>query len=326
MRGAATIAGEREGIDCRLPWTARLIEECLGDDLSEEEPSDASVRIHVERERDPFDLDGFAVLTRGAWHRDGEVVLRNVGASGFDLRARPEGSQVDFFFRWRPPPSTRAISAGLRSRFHLIARAFLVQYPALWWAGLQGRVPLHAPVMQIGAMTPLLAGPGGVGKTTLLQAALAQGAAAISDNLCATDGTRAWGVLEPMRTESGPGRRMAHGRRELALSQRVATLVPNRVVVLQRGTGDEPTVASCSPDDAARTLVAGTYMAGELRRYWGFAATLALGTGLGPPHPAIGEVAATLTAGLPCIQISLGRYRGQQLSELLARAEVPQWR
>ena len=52
--------------------------------------------------------------------------------------------------------------------------------------------------------------------------------------------------------------------------------------------------------------MAGTYMAGELRRYWAFASTLALGTGVGEVHPRVDEVARTLTAGLPCWELTLG--------------------
>ena len=63
---------------------------------------------------------------------------------GFDLRLRcgPEG--VELTYRWRPPARDRAAAWALRSRFHLLARAVLMQYPALWWAGTRGRAPLHA--------------------------------------------------------------------------------------------------------------------------------------------------------------------------------------
>jgi hypothetical protein len=60
---------------------------------------------------------------------------------------------------------------------------------------------------------------------------------------------------------------------------------------------------TCEPiwDDAAsRSLITGTLMAGELRRYWAFGATLAAATGLGPAQPAIERVARRLTSSLPC--------------------------
>jgi hypothetical protein len=59
-------------------------------------------------------------------------------------------------------------------------------------------------------------------------------------------------------------------------------------------------------------------MAGELRRYWAFAATLALGTGLGGIHPPVQEIADTLSTRLPCLQVTLGDRPGAPLRELLS--------
>jgi hypothetical protein len=70
--------------------------------------------------------------------------------------------------------------------------------------------------------------------------------------------------------------------------------------------------------EATRGLVAGTYAAGELRRFWPLAAVLALATRCGPVHPHVGQVAAALTARLPCVELQLGQEPGAGLSELLA--------
>ena len=59
-------------------------------------------------------------------------------------------------------------------------------------------------------------------------------------------------------------------------------------------------------------------MAGELRRYWAFAATLALGTGLGGNHPPVQAIADMLSSRLPCLQVTLGDRPGAPLRELLA--------
>jgi hypothetical protein len=87
----------------------------------------------------------------------------------------------------------------------------------------------------------------------------------------------------------------------------VDDLVPGLVLVLRRGTAKMSSIAPCDPDQAARSLVAGTYMAGELRRYWAFASTLAFGTGVGEVHPSVDHVARTLTAGLPCWELTRGQ-------------------
>ncbi len=77
----------------------------------------------------------------------------------------------------------------------------------------------------------------------------------------------------------------------------------------------------CGPEAAARSLVTGTYMAQELRRYWAFAATLAAGTGIGPPHPPIAEVVAAFAGRLPATLITLPNQPGPGLRELLARVD-----
>jgi hypothetical protein len=47
-------------------------------------------------------------------------------------------------------------------------------------------------------------------------------------------------------------------------------------------------------------------MAGELRRYWAFAATLSAATAIGPPHPAIVDAASAFAARLSCHVLELG--------------------
>jgi hypothetical protein len=63
-------------------------------------------------------------------------------------------------------------------------------------------------------------------------------------------------------------------------------------------------------------------MAGELRRYWAFAATLALGTGVGPAHPPIGAVARSMAERAPGWEIVLGTRPTVGLRELLAACDA----
>ena len=278
------------------------------------------ITVTVEDGRGAFDTRGWAPLTRGAYTRDGELLAADVCGSGFDLHLRASPEAAVFTLRWRPSPRALLLHRALRSRFHLLARAVLLQYPALWWAGVHGRAPLHAPACTAGQATPLLAGPGGVGKTTLLGRELAAGGVATCDNLSVSDGVTVWGLVEPMRADGLGGRRMPHGRGEAPMPNRVPELRPDRVVVLRRGQGEVPTVRPCTPDAAARALVAGTYIAGELRRYWSYAALLAAATGHGPAHPPVQQVAAGLARRLPCVEVVLGRAPGASLAELLATA------
>jgi hypothetical protein len=124
----------------------------------------------------------------------------------------------------------------------------------------------------------------------------------------------------PAEMHAGKGRRMPYGRREAAWPRRTDRMAPDLLVVLVRGT--QPGVTRCDPALAARHLAAGTYMAGELRRYWAFAATLALGTGLGGSHPPVQHIAQELSARLPCLQVTLGDRPGAPLRELLQAANT----
>jgi hypothetical protein len=325
MQAALRTAGERIELTCAHRWLSRVLEEGSAGQLAPAGDARPDVRVSVEGSSAAFGTAGWAVLTRDAWRRPGQVIVRNACSSGLDLLVTATGPTLDIVARWRPSATGRAASAVLQARARLLIRAVLLQYPALWWSQQRGRAPLHASVCTVGAAggrVVLIAGPGGVGKSTLVSAELAGGARSTSDNLCVSDGHTAWGLLEPRRVAagdqgSGGGRRMPHGRREAPWQNRVDELVPDLLLVLRRGTGAAATAAACQPDDAARFLTAGTYMAGELRRYWAFAATLALGTGVGATHPAVDRVARSLSAGLPCLEIVLGERPGTPLGSLL---------
>jgi hypothetical protein len=325
MRAVLRTAGERTELACAHRWLARVLAEGTAGQLTLADDARPDIRVTVEDTGEAFDTTGWDVLTRDAWRRAGQLIVRDACSSGLDLLVTAAGPTLDIMARWRPPVTGRAASAVLRARSRLLIRAVLLQYPALWWSQQRGRAPLHASVCTVGSAggrTVLIAGPGGVGKSTLVNAELARGARCTSDNLCVSDGRTAWGLLEPRRVpvgdhDSGSGRRMPHGRREAPWPSRVDELVPDLLLVLRRGTARAAMAAPGRSDEAARFLVAGTYMAGELRRYWPFAATLALGTGLGDPHPAVERVAAALSTSLPCLEVILGERQGTPLGSLL---------
>jgi hypothetical protein len=193
-----------------------------------------------------------------------------------------------------------------------------MQYPILWWAGVKGGVPLHVSALSVDGQCVVLAGPSGVGKSTLMADAAKAGARAVSDNLCVCFGSTLYGVLEPLRTEDGTGRRMPHGRRESIWRQRLERLRAKRILVLSLGAETDVAMVPIRADEAARAIAAGTYAAGELRRYWAFASTLALGTGLGPAHPPVVACARDLADGLPCSAVQLPRTSGTHLADLIA--------
>jgi hypothetical protein len=323
MRRGLETGGERVAVDCSIQWVAELIAEAVGAELCEP-PRDASVTIRVEGGRQPFPTRGWTLLTRGVFHRAGEVVVANACTAGFDIHVRPVADRVELTYRWRPPARDRAAALALRSRFHLLARAVLLQYPVLWWAGTRGRAPLHANAFAARGSTPLVTAASGVGRSTLVLRELRDGATATGDNISVGDGTTVWGLVEPLRVTGAAGRRMPHGRNEEVLQRRSRALVPDSLVVLRRGT-DGARLEGWEPETAARSLVASTYMAGELRRYWAFAATLAAGTGIGPAAPPVTEVATAFTETLPVFVLVLPSNGSTSLSQLFTETEVARW-
>jgi hypothetical protein len=321
MRASLTQAGQLLQIDCRPRWVSGFVEECMGDALTpgaaEHEPD---VHVIVSGSHSPFEVAGWAPLTRGALQHEGALVMSNACGSGFDLRVdcgvTGPGLGMRVEARFRPPVRERLAAWAMRPRFHLLVRSVLTQYPALWAAGVKGWAHLHASGVRIGDETVLVAGPGGVGRSSLLLSSLGDGALACTDNVAVSDGTIMAGLVEPMRVDGAHGRRMPHRRGEQPLANRVPSVIPDLVVVVARSTQREAVLRKIASERAGRVMEAGTYMAGELRRYWSFASTLALGTGLGPVHPPVREIAATLST-LPAYELTLGRPPAPSLATVL---------
>jgi len=295
-------------------WHQRAAEACAGQFIHGTSP-DVHVRIEVGAGR--FALDGLDPLTRGAWAGGECVVITDACASGVDLRFTTSADCLQVEARPRPRPSQRGLGLLAPARTQLLWRAAMLQYPAMWWAGVRGGVPMHVSALIVDGEGVVLAGPGGVGKSTLLADAMSAGAQAVSDNLCVCFGSTLYGVLEPRRTAGGAGRRMPHGRRESRWSARREHVVAERVLVLRRGSESEVDMVPIRGGEAARVIAAGTYAAGELRRYWAFASTLALGTGLGPAHPPVVGSAADLVRAIPCSEVQLPATPGTHLADLI---------
>jgi hypothetical protein len=299
-------------------------------------PESPTVTLRADAHRSPFDHGGMSPVTRGAYADGSRVLLENACSSGFDLLLEPTAAVLRVQARYRPDPKTRAANTLLAGRFRLLAAQTLLHYAVLWWGGRRGRVPLHASVVDTAAGVLLLAGPGGVGKTTAIRRALSEGGTATADNLCCADDMHCYGIAEPLRTDpissrhgpAGPrigpqnqhgrGRRTSHGRVEVAFPGRVPALAPDRLIVLARGA--TTATERLDPAEAARSLVSGTYAAGELRRYWAFAATLALGTGMGPAHPPIEAVAAGYARRLPCVRVQVADGDTADIDSVVVRS------
>ncbi|HEY0806474.1 MAG TPA: hypothetical protein VGD84_15485, partial [Pseudonocardiaceae bacterium] len=87
MRGLLHTAGERVELTCTVPWIADVIAEgAAGQLTSADGATPPDVRVTVERDPAAFDVTGWRVLTRDAWCREGQVIIRNACSSGLDLQ------------------------------------------------------------------------------------------------------------------------------------------------------------------------------------------------------------------------------------------------
>jgi hypothetical protein len=311
------LEGDPELVRATVAATGAVEQQTLSLDLP-------NLVVSLESKRQRFGTTRCEPITRGAWATGrGEAIIDSVGGSGFSQlwSIAEDGLQVSS--RWTPTAKEAAAARLLPARHRALTGQVLVHYPALWLAVQQGLAPLHVSVVEIDGVAVMLAGPGGVGKSSLVSRELAAGARATCDNLAVCDGTVAHGLAEPLRlpaelADLPGGKRTFHDRREHAWTGRVRSLRPSLIVVLRRGTGASPQLRPITAAEATRGLVAGTYTAGELRRFWPLVAVLALATRCGPVHPHVEQVAATLTARLPCVELELGQEPGAGLSEMLA--------
>ncbi len=331
-------------VEATSSWSG-LVERALGgpvamtrgeqQDLPGCRPSDErgqpDICVTVESTSAAFTLNGLHPVTRGAYGNGHRMVLFDACGSGLDLLIEPSPDVLHVIARHRPGARHRALHLAAPARTELLRRAALLQYPSLWWAGVRNdAVPLHVSAARIGREGVVVAGPGGVGKSTLLHGLARDDGTPVSDNLCTYAGDLLHGLPEPVRVEAvrehGQRRRhrsaMPHGRVEQAWEVREPAVRPSLVLVLRRGGAGVTTVDRATSDLAVRTLTAGTYAAGELRRYWAFSATLALGTGLGAAHPAIADRARDLCRQADCVVVVLGSQPGSSLADIVEAART----
>jgi len=307
----------------------RRVAPALLDGIGQPDPRSGPTRqvdvlVEIERGRGPFPSPEHHPVTRGvSVSVDGRVLVRTAGSSGFCQLWDARMATLHLGVRWAPSPTEELAARLLASRFRALRSQVLLHYPALWWASVHGLSPLHVSAIDLGGALVVLAGPGGLGKSSLVARVLAEGARAVTDNLAVSDGHVVHGVREGLRLPAevaGPGgSRAAHGRRELPWTPEVdiARRV-DLVAVVTRGEHQAPRLLDCPPERAARALTAGTLAAGELRRFWPLAATLALATGRGPVLPDVEGTASSLAQRHPCVELRLGPPPAPSLHQLLA--------
>jgi hypothetical protein len=322
MRVVTETAGETVRLDVPGAWAQRALRDIPTGPVTQ--TRNPTVVVSTVRGRVPSSSQG-RPLGRGISVDRGVVQLRSACASGVDLSVRASDDTVLVAADWQPSLQEAVLHGVLRHRARLLAADVVLHYPAMWRAGWRGRAPLHAAALVVRGRGVLVVGPSGVGKTTLARAEVAAGAALVSDNLVVCDGETVWGVLEPIRAEGGEGPRTTHGRRLVSMGGRRTRHTSVDLVLVLRRDGARTSRRVLTPPEAAREIVASTYGAGELRRYWGYTAALAAGTGRGPAHPPVGHVADRICAGATCVELHLGDRPAARIGDVIDTLEVLPW-
>ena len=292
-------AGERVELTCAVPWIADILTEGAAGQLTAADGTTPDVRVTVERGSAAFDVTGWRVLTRGAWCRQGQVVISDACSSGLDLQVTAGEPSLDVVARWRPlagnGPRRPCCAPGPGCCCGPSCCSTRRCGGASSAAGSAARLRLPTrPRRGSGAGRCCWPGPGGSASRRWCTASCSRGRVQPATTCASATGrTRgAWSShcgCPPGDGGQGAGCPTAAGRRRGHDGRRLS---PDRLVVL--GAVANQRRPPRSQPQAARSLVAGTYMAGELRRYWAFAATLALGTGLGASHPPVAAIAESL--------------------------------
>lgn len=215
----------------------------------------------------------------------------------------------------------RGLQARRRKRYATLLY-YLIYYPAMWWHEIQrGAHPLHAAGVlgERGAL--VLAGPSGVGKSTLTVALTAAGGVPLAETFLLHRGTTMIAMPEPVLLDDWsrawlddatrglsqvPGQ-FVFGRSGFHLDEPVAQAEAAAIIVPRRAT--PAGIAPITANEAQRRISGGHALIKDMRRYWAFAAALEK---LAPEATTAGLMAAReaalarLTETLPCWELRLG--------------------
>lgn len=294
------------------------------------------------------EVRGCERLDRDLWAGSGTLVwLRVDDMRDLHLRFRWDGEALgvrgDYYHRLstnrradsiRRLVYRRQINSFRRKRFTRLLY-YLVYYPLFWWLEHERDThPLHAAAVATTAGGLLLAGPSGVGKSTLTTALGAcDGAKILSDTFVGHRGTELWAIPEPLLLDpwsiqwlgeassalTGVPHEYALGRDGYAIPRdRFTERCEATVVVLPRRA---PThfVRPVAAGEAAARIDAYDDIVNDLRRYRPLAAVLEL---LAPKGLARARLKSLeeLTSSVPCYELGLTQTltRSEAVSTLLA--------
>jgi hypothetical protein len=210
---------------------------------------------------------------------------------------------------------------------------YLVYYPVFWWQEhYRDAHPVHAAAVATSAGAVVLAGPSGVGKSTLTTALGAEeGARILSDTFVLQRGTELWAVSEPLLLDrwsvhwlgeaagglGGLEHSYALGRDGFVVPRsRFTERAEASVVILPRRAA-KPFLRRIDGDTAASRIHAYDDIVNDLRRYRAAAAVLELLEPIGLDRARVRSL-AELTRAVPCYELGVNQSvnRGEAVSTL----------
>lgn len=256
-------------------------------------PPAAEARDARLAEMERWDRDLYVGPGRLAWFRIDacrDLHLR-VEWDGKHLRVR--GDYYFYLSRSRVRDHAKRWWYGARLRERRAKRYttllyYLVYYPAFWWnETVRGRHPIHAAGVVTDRGAVVLAGPSGVGKSTLSVALAATGDTFLSETFLLHRGTEVWPVREPILLDGFSrnwlgdamagleplGRDFVFGRHGY---HRLAGLAErgNAAVLLVPRRAPQTYLRPIAPVEAHRRISASGQLIRDQRRYAAFAAAL----------------------------------------------------
>jgi hypothetical protein len=243
---------------------------------------------------------------------------------------------------WLKRTVYRSRLEALRQRRFTTLLYYLLYYPSFWWLERRtGLHPIHAAGVEINGAIVVLAGPSGVGKSTISTGlASFTGARLLSDTFLLQRGTTVRAVPEPLLLDAWSQRWLGSGAELLRPIDWRYCLDRNGfhwptertsrggsahlLIVPHRAQGHY--ARRLSAKQARGHIDAGNFLVNDLRRYWAYAAALEMLD----PSPLAAERASeieTLVEGVPCVEMGLTEDVGREqvfelVSALLERADI----
>jgi len=279
------------------------------------------------------ELTGLRRLDRDLYAGDGCLAWFRVDdLPGLLLRFAWDGARLEVkgdYYHWlsRDPLRDRIKRLvyrrrlpALRLRRFTTLLYYLVYYPCFWWLEQQqGLHPIHAAAAEVKEGVIVLAGPSGVGKSTLATALAAlPGAKLLSDTFVLQRGTTVLPVREPLllsgwsRDWLGEAGRLLQPIRWRYCLDRAGFHWPQdglssggaaRVLLFPQPAAAHD-VRALTPREAHGRISAADSIVNDLRRYWAYAAVLQAFSSRPLMQARENEIAA-LTAGTPSYEVSL---------------------